>query len=409
MMVVLPFIVAVFCLLGQSNSKTLPSDVQLTTTNNNYMSMIAGFTARFQCTIYRCSWDSPQIAWFKDDVIIFNGTEFVATSGFEPANIVLQRTQTPEYQTQDTCVTLDYTLLIKNLTLDDAGKYRCQLMDFPQQLDFQLDVLESGLKAGFHENITYDHTECCIEKGISPLCRAMCKPRDMHLDFFDPTSCQTSDYKNFLSCATDGGRRNYIPCCRQRSVPSFCFDFCSNNFRMLKRSHRLCLYYLPEIFGCFSKQSSLYPETPIHLTVSNSSGEMDLCWRVPEHTDTDGTTFSVHLKEVPETIMHGDVSLVNPSGDRIDSNNRTPRNAVVMVAHESVVNEATDFEKIPPESVIQGPDSTMCIKLNQLEKQKRYVAFVQSSNDFGVSDPSAPLFISINDQNNSSFTAPQGP
>lgn len=38
------------------------NDVQLTTTNQNHMSMIAGFTARFQCTIYRCSFDSPTVS-----------------------------------------------------------------------------------------------------------------------------------------------------------------------------------------------------------------------------------------------------------------------------------------------------------------------------------------------------------
>lgn len=29
-------------------------DVQLTSTNNNFMSMIAGFTARIQCSLYIC-------------------------------------------------------------------------------------------------------------------------------------------------------------------------------------------------------------------------------------------------------------------------------------------------------------------------------------------------------------------
>jgi hypothetical protein len=380
------------------------NDVQLTSTNQNYMSLIAGFTARFQCSIYRCSWDPASIAWFKDDVIIFNGTEFVATSGFEPGNIVLQRTQNPEYQTRDTCVTEDYTFLIKNLTLGDAGKYRCQLVGFPQQLDFQLDVLESGLKAGFHENITYDHTECCIEKGISPLCRAMCKPRDMHLDFFDPTSCKTDDYKNFLYCATDGGHRNYIPCCRQRSVPSFCFDFCSNDFRMLKRSHRLCLYYLPEIFECFSKQYSLYPESPKSLRLENSATGMKLCWKVSDNTQT-GVTYSVHLKETPEMMLSGDVSLFVPSGEHIPSQ-RTPRDTLVMVAHESVVNEQIDFHEISPDSIKKGSNSDLCINLDDLKVNTRYVTYVQASNDYGTSEPSKPLFIKTGPNSRNFTTLP---
>lgn len=41
----------------------------------------------------------------------------------------------------DGCVTEDFTLLLKNLTRQDAGNFRCQLVNFPQQLDFHLDVL----------------------------------------------------------------------------------------------------------------------------------------------------------------------------------------------------------------------------------------------------------------------------
>lgn len=49
------------------------------------------------------------------------------------------------------------------------------------------EISESGLKGGFHENISYDYSKCCAKKGISPLCQAMCKPRDMHIHHFDPT------------------------------------------------------------------------------------------------------------------------------------------------------------------------------------------------------------------------------
>lgn len=46
---------------------------------------------------------------------------------------------------------------------------------------------ESGLKPGFYENYTFDYMACCIERGLSPLCRAMCKPKNMGSEFFDPT------------------------------------------------------------------------------------------------------------------------------------------------------------------------------------------------------------------------------
>jgi hypothetical protein len=83
---------------------------------------------------------SPTLLWSKDDVVLFNGTEFMPLSGIEPSKIVLQRSIAPEGSSD--CVSEEYTLLMKNLTVRDAGEYRCQLVEtMGQQLDFRLDVL----------------------------------------------------------------------------------------------------------------------------------------------------------------------------------------------------------------------------------------------------------------------------
>jgi len=60
----------------------------------------------------------------------------------------------------------------------------------------------------------------------------MCRPRNIGEEFFDPTSCQVDDYKKFLNCVTNGGKRDYLPCCRKKALPPFCFDFCGNNFQV---------------------------------------------------------------------------------------------------------------------------------------------------------------------------------
>lgn len=41
------------------------------------------------------------------------------------------------------CASEEFTLVLKNLTFDDAGRYRCQISNQPQQLEFQLEVLGS--------------------------------------------------------------------------------------------------------------------------------------------------------------------------------------------------------------------------------------------------------------------------
>ncbi|KAK6009718.1 hypothetical protein OSTOST_25327 [Ostertagia ostertagi] len=88
---------------------------------------------------------------------------------------------------------------------------------------------------------------------------------------FDPTSCKTDDYKNFLSCATDNGNRSHVHCCKTQLVPSFCYDFCSGDFKMLRRSHRLCLYYLPEIFECYNRAYRMSINPPLEHYRSRDS------------------------------------------------------------------------------------------------------------------------------------------
>ncbi|KAI1732404.1 DB module domain-containing protein [Ditylenchus destructor] len=408
---------------GQPNN----NNVQLTTTSNNFMSLVAGFTARMQCSLYRCttkgqSYPSINVMWYKDDLMLFNGTEFIPSSGIEPSNIVLQKSITPEATSNiaDQCATEEYVLLLKNISKSDAGEYRCQLMNLSQQLDFRLDVLESGLSAGFQSRYTYDYTECCVEKGLTPICRSMCKPKDMHLDFFDPTSCKTDDYRNFLHCATDGGKRNYVPCCRQRSVPSFCYDFCSNGFQMLKRTHRLCLYYLPEIFECFNMQHALYPpQTPANLRVKSDTNSQDikLCWKsaATYPLKDEDVNYSVHVKEVPEVVLSGKATILNDESPAEDStihnnnlsarrrmNKRSPTSMVVM-SQESGLDKNTRFINVDPKSIEWGPKSDICVAWNKVMKDNRatsssgkavhYVAYVQASNSYGASEPSQPLYV----------------
>ncbi|VDM61824.1 unnamed protein product [Angiostrongylus costaricensis] len=257
-------------------------DLHLTTNDEGYLTVIQGFAAQLNCALNTCS---PNVIWSKDDVILFNGTSFVKSSSVDEKSYKLQHKVEIDYEKgcssscDDStlcaigtscvdnqccsCSKEEFTLILRNLSFEDSGRYRCQIGNQSEQLEFQVEVLESGLKGGFHENISYDHSECCAEKGISTLCRAMCKPSEMAEYHFDPTSCKTDDYKNFLACATDNGNRTHVHCCKTQLVPSFCYDFCSGDFKMLRRSHRLCLYYLPEIFECYNRAYRMLTNPPL--------------------------------------------------------------------------------------------------------------------------------------------------
>lgn len=53
--------------------------------------------------------------------------------------------------------------------MNDAGLYRCVLNTSThepvKELDFQLDIVETGLAPNFHENFTYNFTDCCRKEG----------------------------------------------------------------------------------------------------------------------------------------------------------------------------------------------------------------------------------------------------
>lgn len=68
------------------------------------------------------------------------------------------------------CSGEEYSLVLKNLTMSDAGLYRCLLNtsnhEPVKELDFQLDIVETGLAPNFHENFTYNFTDCCRREGF---------------------------------------------------------------------------------------------------------------------------------------------------------------------------------------------------------------------------------------------------
>lgn len=176
----------------------------------------------------------------------------------------------------------------------------------------KFSFIESGLKGGFHENISYDHSECCQEKGISPLCRAMCKPSEMAEHHFDPTRSVFTYYYSWApnlsqnsSCSavkpmttrisstaprkmepeviSTAARRSW---CRRSATISvretsrlviqpFGGEFWIINkgypLQMLRRAHRLCLYYLPEIFECYNRAYRMLVNPPLEHFRSRDS------------------------------------------------------------------------------------------------------------------------------------------
>ncbi|KAK6746573.1 hypothetical protein RB195_000073 [Necator americanus] len=425
-----------------------------------------GFATQLNCVLNTCS---PNVIWSKDETTIFNGTSFVKSSSIDEKSFKLQHKVEVDFekgcssQCDDTtpcpvgsscvdnqcctCSKEEFTLVLKNLTFEDSGRYKCQIANQSEQLEFQVEVLESGLKGGFHENISYDHSECCQEKGISPLCRAMCKPSEMAEHHFDPTSCKTDDYKNFLFCATENGTRSHIHCCKTQLVPSFCYDFCSGDFKMLRRSHRLCLYYLPEIFECYNRAYLPYPDPPEQVMVNAvEHDKLSVCWRPPPVHDSNKNfpviDYTVYYKEIPNfPLMGGDIGIPLLNGDysefgdldddtdyvdpevttekptertrreeksvlnlqpppeqnsdslgSVSISIRKKRDTVVVMTRD----EATNSTTIREFNFQQINTTGTCQTITDLRSSTRYIVYVTSRNEYGTSVPSVRSIASTN-------------
>ncbi|KAF7638212.1 Ig-like domain-containing protein [Meloidogyne graminicola] len=174
--------------------------ISLYSSSSSLLSLVSGLTANFHCSVRRCTKiiinkDFQSISWYHEGILLFNGTEFEPTSGIEPSRIILQhsleeiRNEEENNEEGSSCIVEEYSLLLRNLSQEDSGKYSCSINGRnSQQLDFNLNVLgDNSLKLNFPSNLTYDHTECCIERGVSPICRPMCRPRNIGEEFFDPT------------------------------------------------------------------------------------------------------------------------------------------------------------------------------------------------------------------------------
>ncbi|KAE9556046.1 hypothetical protein FO519_000680 [Halicephalobus sp. NKZ332] len=123
----------------------------------------------------------------------------------------------------------------------------------------------------------------------------------------------------------------------------------------------------------------------LHFTDErNSSLGLGLCWDADRSNGS--VTYSVYIKDIPSTMLHGNISLGNGGKNPI------------MVNYESTVDQAAGFRSIPAENIKKVPGNYLCIELTNLKPQSHYLAYVQATNTYGVSEPSSPLFITTEKQ-----------
>lgn len=198
------------------------------------------------------------------------------------------------------------SLVLKNLSLQDSGIYRCELDGGQDNKEFTFEVYESGMFPGFNANLTMDHSACCAAQNMSAKCQPLCTPGEMETHTFDLMECDTEIGK-FLHCVTEGGNISHAHCCRLSLVPPFCWDFCTGSLSRLREAHHLCLYWLPEIIQCYEHAYLPLPEPPGSVMVETMGSEkLKICWEPAETPEgVPVKQYTVNYKEIPRLPFLG--------------------------------------------------------------------------------------------------------
>ena len=142
------------------------------------------------------------------------------------------------------CCAQVYVLLIKNLTVKDAGVYICELNSLNVTRSFhELKVLSDKLLApvvasdfteapeeaatkdsldvwnySTERPINHDFTDCCSAKNVSSSCLGFCDIKNIleGSTGSSPSQCE-ADFPNIVSCMADG--RDHMPCCLDQGIP----------------------------------------------------------------------------------------------------------------------------------------------------------------------------------------------
>ena len=171
-----------------------------------------------------------------------------------------------------------YVLLIKNLTLKDAGFYVCEVNSDPPIRSFQqLKVVKENVAKDEDsvelvaaslvtelvaptaywtdplESVQHNFTECCNEKNVAKDCLGFCDlTKILGGRAGNPNACE-SDFPQIASCMADG--RDHVPCCVAAGIPEVCQDLCRGQYTVQTdylKTHFSCADYTATTLSCIA-------------------------------------------------------------------------------------------------------------------------------------------------------------
>jgi len=150
-----------------------------------------------------------------------------------------------------------------------------------------------------------DVRSCCIQNNVSnTMCLdSFCDPHKVtEVSTHDLMKCAPWDTEMFR-CLADG--KDHSPCCSERRVPPLCQELCSGTDLNITFEYFSCLAYMSDISSCMLEGYNVLPSNPVNFRISNIHSDfVVLHWNKPEQLGDTVIDYVVTLKKLK--LVDGD-------------------------------------------------------------------------------------------------------
>ena len=203
-----------------------------------------------------------------------------------------------------------YILLISNLTVADSGLYSCELNTQPPLRSFH--KLQVGEEKPFLDP-DVSSLDCCLARNVSKACLGFCSISNIMggKTKVNPGNCEPS-FPTIVSCLADD--RDHEPCCLEAGVPPYCRDMCRgqyNNVTDQLKTQFDCGPHLQSTLKCIGEGIRSLPSRPRELTAMPvNSTAIHLQWRSSPQPVSTSYKINVTLVKQLEEVYSANLSKV---------------------------------------------------------------------------------------------------
>ncbi|KAL4241080.1 Neural cell adhesion molecule L1 [Mactra antiquata] len=241
-------------------------------TNSSTETVEIGSQVQFYCHVTGLQ-SNQKVTWFFVDhnVTISIGNEI--QSGVHDNKYSI-------FRRQDT--NTDWNLLINNVETNDVGSYKCFVNGTNPlvKVIHHLKVIGAPVPEAPH----FDVTDCCVKEGVEdcalPLCRTNTSLTDVLLTVNNGV-CMENNLIKVLQCGQDG--RNHLGCCIRRGMSDLCQALCDAYGEADGTDYSSCIgVQTISLVECLKEGQYALPSQPTAVSAINLGTGIMITWKPPD-------------------------------------------------------------------------------------------------------------------------------